>query len=534
MNKKIEIPRKFIAVIVSTFIITHLTALSQEKNQFELVGKVSTSMILECSQTDEIKKINGDTISSIVVDDMVNKLMDSAHVTGLCLAILNENEPVYLKTFGCRNKEKNELLDENSIILGASFSKVVFTYIVMQLIQEKVLEIDKPLYTYLGKLLPEYNDYKDLATDDQWKLLTARTCLSHTTGFPNNSDSGLKFFFKPGTRYAYSGEGIRLLQFVVEHVTNKGLEELAIEKVFKPLSMNRTSFLWQERFDDNLAVGHDIIEFPIEGFGRWTRANGGGSLLTTITDYAKFVSAIMQGKRLDESTLHAMLSPSIRIKSKHQFPTLTNEVTNKYDSIELSYGLGWGLFNSPYGKAFFKEGHGPGWQNYNVNFITQKTSIIIMTNSDNGEKIFKDLLEKVIGDTFTPWEWEGYIPYYLVEPISIGHYLYDIILFQDVENAIKSYMRISNSSSKNSFIFNEDELNGLAYQMIKENKIEAAIKLFKLNVKEYPESANAFDSLGESYYVNGQKELAIKNYEKSLELNPENTNAKEMLLQLRK
>jgi CubicO group peptidase (beta-lactamase class C family) len=486
-------------------------------------------IILTCSQKTEIRKINGDSITSFEVDKVVKELMDSANVTGLCLAIFNENELVYLKTFGYKNKEKNEHFDENSIILGASFSKVVFTYIVMQLIQEGVLELDKPLYTYLDKPLPEYENYQDLANDDQWKLFTARTCLSHTTGFPNNSGSGLKIFFKPGTRYAYSGEGIGLLQFIVENITSKGIEELAIEKVFKPLGMDRTSFIWQDRFEDNYAVGHDILEFPNENFGKWTKADAGGSLLTTITDYAKFVGAVMNSEGLNKSVRDSMLSPTIRIKSKHQFPTLSNEITDKYDDIELSYGLGWGLFTSPYGNAFFKEGHGPGWQNYNVNYIDRKTSIIIMTNSDNGEKIFKDLLEKIIGDTFTPWEWEGYIPYYLIEPISIGHYLYDLILFQGIDRAIETYKRASKSSSKNKFIFNEDELKSLGYQMINENKLNEAVKLFKLNVEEYPESANAFNNLGEAYMKNGQIDLAIDSYERSLKLNLNNNNAREML-----
>jgi tetratricopeptide (TPR) repeat protein len=267
--------------------------------------------------------------------------------------------------------------------------------------------------------------------------------------------------------------------------------------------------------------------------GGWTNASGGGSLLTSIADYTRFIRAIMQGKGLDESTWNAMLSPSIRIKSSYQFPTLSNETTDKYDSIELSYGLGWGLFTSEYGKAFFKEGHGPGWQNYNVNFVDQKTSIIIMSNSDNGEKIFKDLLEKVIGDTFTPWEWERYVPYYLSKPMPIGVYLYDIIALQDVDKAIETYKRISLSSLKNGFVFDEDQLNSLGYQMIKEGKLQEAVKLFELNVEEYPESANAYDSRGEAYMKNGQIDLAIESYERSLELNPENDNAREMLRQMK-
>lgn len=509
--------------------------------EMRLLGLLSLllfSVILACSQTAEINKVNGDAISGSEVDKVVNELMDAANVTGLCLAILNKNELIYLKTFGHKNREKNELLDENSIILGASFSKVVFAYVVMQLVQENLVALDKPLYTYLEKPLPEYDDYKDLTTDDQWKLLTARTCLSHTTGFPNlrtinpRGNGKLEFFFKPGTRYAYSGEGVRLLQFIVEQITNTGLEELAVERVFKPLGMNRTSFVWQDRFEDNFAVGHDILGSPID-YGRWTYANGGGSLLTSISDYARFVEAIMQGKGLDKSTWRTMLSPSIRIRSKQQFPSLSDEITDRYDSIALSYGLGWGLFTSAYGKAFFKEGHGSGWQNYNVNFVDQKTSIIVMTNSDNGEKVFKDLLEKVIGDTFTPWEWQGYIPYYSVKPRPIGVYLYDIILFQNVDKAIETYRRIGMSSLRNSFVFGEDQLNSLGYQMIKESKLEEAIKLFELNVEEYPESANAYDSRGEGYMNYGQIDLAIQSYEKSLELNPNNNNAREMLRQLK-
>jgi tetratricopeptide (TPR) repeat protein len=156
-----------------------------------------------------------------------------------------------------------------------------------------------------------------------------------------------------------------------------------------------------------------------------------------------------------------------------------------------------------------------------------------MTNSDNGEKIFKDLLEKVIGDTFTPWEWERYIPYYLIKPMSIGIYLYDIIMFQDVDKAIETYKRISLSSSRKSFIFDEGELNSLGYQMIKESKLKEAIKLFELNVEEYPESANAYDSRGEAYMKNGQIDLAIDSFVKSLELNSKNDNAREMLRQLK-
>jgi len=81
--------------------------------------------------------------------------------------------------------------------------------------------------------------------------------------------------------------------------------------------------------------------------------------------------------------------------------------------------------------------------------------------------------------------------------------------------------------------FSEIRMNILGYQKLQSGKVEEAIELFKLNVIAYPESSNTYDSLGEAYMVNGQNELAIKNYNKSLELNPNNENAKDKLKQLK-
>ncbi|MCF7832136.1 MAG: serine hydrolase [Candidatus Marinimicrobia bacterium] len=493
---------------------------------------VSILFLSTCSKPAGIRKINGEVISPLEVDKIVEELMDSANVSGLCLAVLNENKPVNIKTYGFRNIDENLMLDKNSVMPAASFSKAVFSYLVMQLVQERVLEIDKPLYTYLEKPLPEYDNYQDLNNTDLWKQLTARTCLSHTTGFANMREltgGELKFFFEPGTHYAYSGEGIDLLQFVVEEITGRDIEDLASEKVFNPLGMKRTSYVWQDKFGKNHAVGHNMIGASIEHHKR-EKAKAGGSLYTTINDYSTFISAVMKKKGLDDDTWDLMLTPSIRIRSKHQFPTLSNEITDKYDPIDLSYGLGWGLFNTEYGRAFFKEGHGNGCQHYNVNFIDQKTSIILMTNSDNGEKIFKYLLENIISDIYTPWEWEDYLPYDVIEPQSIGRYLYDIILFQDIDQAVAMYKEIKSSKMKRYFVFTEGELNGLGYQMIREKKYDAAIKLFLQNVEEFPGSANAYDSLGEAYILNGEIDLAKVSYEKSLELDKNNIHAKEQLI----
>ena len=105
-----------------------------------------------------------------------------------------------------------------------------------------------------------------------------------------------------------------------------------------------------------------------------------------------------------------MLKPFIRINTLHEFPEKLNEPESEETRrVGLAYGVGWGLLTkTPYGPAFFKEGHGDGAQNYMICFERRKACMIILTNSDNGEHAFKPLLEKLFGDTVTPWEWEGY------------------------------------------------------------------------------------------------------------------------------
>ena len=284
---------------------------------------------------------------------------------------------------------------------------------VMQLVEEGVLDLDKPVYQYLPKPLPDYDAYKDLANDLRYQKITARMLLTHTSGFPNwrrfTDDGKLSISFEPGSRFAYSGEGIVLLQLVVESITKKPLTDLMRERVFQPLGMTRTSVVWEERFERNYANGYDEQEHSLAAQKR-TRADPAGSMQTTIADFARFIEAVMQGKGLSKETRELMLSPQIQILSKHEFPTLSAETTNENKAIRLSYGLGWGLYWTPYGKAFFKEGHLEGWRHYVVCFDKTGTGIVIMTNSSNGEGIYKELLETLLRNPYTPIEWEGFTP----------------------------------------------------------------------------------------------------------------------------
>jgi len=361
-----------------------------------------------------IKRLDGSAITASEMDGTVSRLMHAAKVTGAGIAILNDGKIVYLKTYGFRDLKKSRPLTPDSVMSAASFTKVAFAYMVMQLVQEGVLDLDKPVYQYLSKPLPEYGRYSDLAGDERYKRITARMLLDHTSGFPNwrrfNDDKKLHIHFEPGSRFAYSGEGIALLQLIVETVTKRPLADLMRERVFQPLGMTRTSMVWTWRFEGDHANGYDERENSL-GPQRRLRADSAGSMLTTPADFALFMQAVMQGQGLRKETKDLMLSPQIQILSKLEFPPLSSETTEENKPIRLSYGLGWGLYWTPYGKAFFKEGHDDGWRNYTVCFDDARIGIVIMTNSSNGEGIYKELLEISLKNTFTPIEWEGFQPY---------------------------------------------------------------------------------------------------------------------------
>src|SRR6202789_4037191 len=111
------------------------------------------------AQEKEIKRLDGSTIKPVTIDQTVKKLMAAAEVPRVGLALSNDGKIVYLKAYGERDKEKNLPLTVDSIMSGASFSKVAFGYLVMQLAEKRTLDLEKPVYEYLPKPLPEYANY---------------------------------------------------------------------------------------------------------------------------------------------------------------------------------------------------------------------------------------------------------------------------------------------------------------------------------------------------------------------------------------
>ena len=366
-----------------------------------------------------ITRPDGGKLTPAQIDSTVNRLIQGAHVTGAGVALFHRGKIVYLHAYGLRDTEKGLPLTPDSVMTAASLNKSALATVVMRLVQRGTLDLNKPIEQYLGKPLGDFDRYADLAGDPRTARLTLRILLDHTTGFANfrglEDDHKLHIHYEPGTHYGYSGEGINLAQFVVEKVTGKSATVLMLEELYAPLKMTRSSMVWEPRFESDFANGYDEYGRSL-GPERRNSPVAAGSMQTTPRDYALFLSALMRGDVLSASMRDKMLSPQIRIRSAHQFPSLNTETTTVYHPIDLSYGIGWGLYNSPFGPAFFKEGHAEGWRHFALCF-RNGDGILVMTNSSNGEGIFKPLAEALLGETGFPYDWDGYTPYDKLPPL---------------------------------------------------------------------------------------------------------------------
>jgi CubicO group peptidase (beta-lactamase class C family) len=337
------------------------------------------------------------------------------HVTGAQIALLHNGRTVWTYAYGLRDVEHHLPMTPDTYIWAASVTKAVFATWVMTLVEQHRLNLDKPIAEYMpGGLSGYYHDTSLLTADPRYRLITPRMLLSHTSSLCNYApadmpDGKLRIQYQPGTRYAYSGEGLTLLQYVIEQaITHEPLETSMQRDLFTPLGMNSTSLTWNNRFLANNAARYGA-EGKFLSYTRKDNARASGSMATSVNDLSRFLEALFANRILLPATRKRMLTPQISIRAAYQFPTLDPATSEEGPAVGLSYGLGWGLLtHTKYGPAFFKEGHGDGAENYLICFTRHQDCMILLTNSDNGELAFRPLLEQLLGDTVTPWTWEGY------------------------------------------------------------------------------------------------------------------------------
>jgi CubicO group peptidase (beta-lactamase class C family) len=450
------------------------------------------------------------------LEKLVPQLMKDGGVPGLAVLIIRDNQIFWQRAFGLSNADTKQFITDDTVFEAASLSKPVFAYGVLKLADTGKLDLDTPLVKYLPGAYVE--------NDERLNQITARIVLSHRTGFPNwRGNNPLKINFTPGERFSYSGEGIVYLQKVVEHLTGQPLDAFMRKTVFEPLGMTSSSYVWQEAYESRKAFGHDPFG-SVTGRRKPTEANAAATLHTTVQDYARFVIAVMKGTGLKKETARQMLTPYIKVQEGCQ-DCITNPSTGQLSST-VSWGLGWGLQHTADGDSFWHWGDSNNdAQAYVVAFPKQKVAVMVFANSGNGHSIIPPIINEAIGGQQPAIAWLNYDPY----NSPTRDFARDVLTRGGA--AISEY-RERRKAGSGTGVLNELPMNRLGYALLSKKLVNEAIEIFKLNVEAFPNSWNVYDSLGEAYMVKGDKGLAIKNYQKSIELNPQNNGGREMLKKL--
>ncbi|MBH1666502.1 beta-lactamase family protein [Stenotrophomonas maltophilia] len=349
------------------------------------------------------------------IDAEAKRLMQVAHARGMAVAVVDGGKVVHVAAYGERNAA-GEPLQTDTVMYAASLTKMAFGHLIAQLAQDKVIDLDASIASALDRPLPDYPaeakkyaDYTGLAGDERWRRLTPRLLLNHASGFANfaflEPDGKLKFHFDPGSRYGYSGEGLILLQFVLERGLGLDVGRLMQQRVFDRFGMPRTSMMWREDFATNLADGW-TAEGTAEPHDERSRVRAAGSMDTTIADMGNFAAGYVSGQGLSASMRRELVRPQLPITTASQFPTLQPELPVAQRRRNLAAGLGVVTFTGPQGAGFYKGGHDDAVGNTLVCVEQGQRCVVILGNDVRAEAAFPALVRFVLGETGVPWEWE--------------------------------------------------------------------------------------------------------------------------------
>jgi CubicO group peptidase (beta-lactamase class C family) len=347
------------------------------------------------------------------VESEARSVMKDTGARGLAVAIIDKSKVRSVQVFGERNA-KGEPLTPDTIMYGASLTKAVFGYWIAMQVDRGNVDLDRPIASMLAKPLPEYGNigaygnWGDLAGDERWRSITPRHTLNHSTGFANfafvEPDRKLRFHFQPGARYAYSGEGIMLLQFAMEADGKVKLGASLDDLIFKPLGMTNSSLMWRPDFAANLADGW-MADGSVEPHDERSRVRAAGSMDISIADMAKMTAAMVRGWGLSSRMRREFTRGTLPITTRSQFPSLQAEAAEaQWPGAKAAMGVI--TFKGPQGPGFFKGGHNDSTANTMVCLERQQRCVLIMSNDVRAERKFPALVETLIGPTGTPWRWE--------------------------------------------------------------------------------------------------------------------------------
>lgn len=468
------------------------------------------SILTSCSSISKTQ-----TDKKNIQTQLLDSLFNFSHSNGMfngAVLVAKHDSVIYKKSFGFANEETKEKITPESVFYIASVSKQ-FTAMGIMILQEqgKLSYEDK-----IKDFFPNYSEYL--------KNISVRQLLNHTSGLtdteyykltdPSNNDV-LETLMKQnslelenGKMFRYSNSGYVLLALIIEKISKKPIDQFFNQEIFEPLKMQNTTATKTavEKFFKKVN-GYNLIGSKIE---YKSSVIGPGGIYSTLNDLEKWNKALNTNKLISEKTLNEAFKNG---------KLNEGSIAINMNGQEYGYGFGWMPYQKNGKKYVQHDGYVESYRSLIKKNITDGYDYIFLTNQ--GAKLAMNELTNSIDAILE-------LSKYQKPKIPIANKILMELKMNGSLN-LASNLKDVIDKNPNDYSIDESSINGLAYTFLRDNQTKTAIEVFKLNTALNPKSANAFDSLAEAYFSSKQFNLSKENYQKSLELNPENKNAKVMI-----
>ncbi|MBX3064770.1 MAG: class A beta-lactamase-related serine hydrolase [Anaerolineae bacterium] len=456
--------------------------------------------------------------------------MEKRRIPGLQAAVVRHGEIVFLGAYGVANIQDSIPVTDQTVFTINSATKSFTGVAIMQLVEDGKLDLAATVAQYLDDL-PE-----------AWHPVTIQQLLIHTSGLPDIMDGNgnivsndgdeaawaltqtLPIEFAPGEKFSYNQTNYLLLGRIIDKLSGQPFTQFIAERQFQAVGMPRTA-------ESGFADSHDVIRQSVRGYSYFRKINGnfrrvdtlrnifedfppflrtGAGLYSTAQEIARWIIALQQGKLLKPDNLKTLWTSGV----------LNNGSPAGFGALLNGYALGW--------PAALRDEHpavtgiGGGRSGFFV-YPQDDLAVVVLTNlQGSSPESFIDEVASYYIPTMKAATGFGL-------PRNI-RMLRSVLMERGFDQAIAAFNEAKQQDPE--FHLTEDQVNAWGYKLLQLEQPHDAIEVFKLNVSLYPESGNPYDSLAEGYEAIGEQALAIENYKRSLELNPENTNAVDRLKEL--
>ncbi|CAL2086628.1 serine hydrolase [Tenacibaculum sp. 190524A02b] len=439
------------------------------------------------------------------IDTYINSIIKADKIPGIAVAVIKKGQIIHKKNYGLANIPHNVPVTDSTLFRAYSTTKLITAVAVFQLIEAKKIDLKDPISKYIDQL------------PLLWKDIKIEHLLTHSSGLPEYKDFdtsmpdqtliskmvSMPLLFEKGNKFEYNQTNFWFLQQIIEKVSNQKFDDFVIKNQFNStypvvFASNSLTAIPNRVAKYQFNKEHNTYEMTTYNAGERSIAGNGLNVnLNALIDW---------NTRFDNNQL---LQNESKLKMLTPF---------KFKNDNTPFGYSWGIFG-PEGKKYY--GFAGGGVSALMKFIDNDLTIIILSNGFKNNPIISNAITYISGLSDSSLIRKDRM---LNEDIRLA------FLLTPYKEAFKKYKQIKNENQKVNF---ERALNGLGYYYLNHNEIEKSITILKLYTEEYPNSYNAFDSLAEAYFTQKKYNLATKNYLKSLELYPDNKNAKKMLAKIK-